>query len=143
MPERMGEIMGTWKADPFGNDTACDWQRGLDNVHDLRLIKDAIRKIHGAGMEYLEAPDAEEAIAAADTIARLKGRFYVKNAYTKSVDDWVAKHNLDLPQEFVDSAIEAVDRILTPPSELLELWEESDEFESWKRHLEDLKTRLR
>lgn len=135
--------MGAWDADPFGNDTACDWKYGLDDVGDLSLIEATIKKVNEAGDEYLEAPEAEEAIAAADTIARLKGRFYVKNAYTESVDDWVGKHNLTPSPELVGAAIRAIDRITTPPSELLELWGESEQFQTWKQHMEDLKARLK
>ena len=120
--------MGTWEADPFGNDSACDWQYDLEEVDDLSLIGSTIQQIHDAGSELIEAPDAEEAIAAADTIARLKGRFYVRNSSTESVDKWVAGHKLEPPQELVDAAIKAIERILTPPSELLELWEDSEDF---------------
>ena len=135
--------MGTWGVGPFENDTACDWKYDLEEIDDHRLIESTLRKIDDAGTNYLKAPEADEAIAAAETIARLKGSFYVRNAYTETVDAWVAKHNFDPPQELVDSAIKAMERILTPPSELLELWEESDEFGDWKQQMEDLKTRLK
>ena len=72
----------------------------------------------------------------------MKGNFYVKNSYTESVDAWVAQHPLDPPQSLVDTAIAVLDRILIEPSELLELWQESDDFEAWKKHVEDLKKRL-
>ena len=135
--------MGAWSTDPFGNDTACDWAYTLEECEDLSLIQETLRKINAIGPEYLEAPDAEEAIAAADTLSRLKGRFYTRNSYTETVDRWVAKHATNPPPELIAAAIQAVDRILTAPSEALELWQESDEFDSWKNHLEDLKARLR
>ena len=135
--------MGTWADDPFGNDTAGDWKYGLDDVDDLSLIEETIQRVHDAGEEYLEAPTAEEAIAAADTIARLKGKFYAKNAYTESVDEWVKQHPLTPSPELVAAAIEALDRILRQPSELLELWEESPDADGWKRQMADLKERLR
>lgn len=106
------------------------------------MIQETLRKINAIGSEYLEAPDAEEAIAAADTLSRLKGRFYTRNSYTETVDRWVAKRATNPPPELIAAAIQAVDRILTAPSEALELWQESDEFDSWKNHLEDLKARL-
>jgi len=43
----------------------------------------------------------------------------------------------------IDLAIQSIDRILTPPSELLELWQESEDFEVWKHHMAELKQRLR
>lgn len=135
--------MGAWDSDPFGNDTAGDWAYGLDEGDDLSLIQSTLQKLHEVGSEYLEAPDAEEAIAAADALARLKGSFYVRNAYTESLDKWVDEHPIIPPQELVDSAIRAIDRILTPPSELLELWEDSEDFKNWQNHLDELKKRLR
>jgi hypothetical protein len=135
--------MGAWNCDPFGNDTACDWKYDLEETDDLSLISESIGKIHAAGSEYLEAPDAEEAIAAADALARLRGRFYARNSYTKSLDNWVASHPIPPPEGLLDSAVRSIDRILTGPSELLELWSESDKFSEWKKHLTDLQGRLK
>lgn len=135
--------MGAWECDPFGNDTACDWKYDLEETNDLSFISDTIAKIHAAGSGYLNAPDAEEAIAAADTLARLLGKFYVRNAYTESLDDWVARHPLTPPRDLLDSSIRALERILTAPSELLELWGESAKFDAWKQHLTDLQQRLK
>ena len=135
--------MGAWNCDPFGNDTACDWKYDLEETEDLSLILETIAKIHAAGSDYLEAPEAEEAIAAADTLSRLRGKFYVRNSYTESLDNWVASHPLSPSKELLDSAIRAIDRILTEPSELLELWRESEQFGEWKKHLTDLQERLR
>jgi len=135
--------MGAWSSDPFGNDTAGDWKYGLDDVDDLSLIEDTIQKLLDVGDDYLEAPDAEEAIAAIDTIARLKGRFHTKDAYTESVDQWVAAHPLVPSAPLIDRATKALDRILSEPSEALELWRESDDFEAWQKQISDLKKRIR
>ena len=61
---RKGNSMGAWDTDPFGNDTACDWIYELEETDDLSLIENTLQRIHDAGPEYLEAPDAEEAIPA-------------------------------------------------------------------------------
>lgn len=84
--------MGAWANDPFGNDTAMDWVYGLEDADDLSLIEATLQTVLDAGDEYLEAPAGDEAIAAADVIARLRGRFYNRNSYTESVDSWVAAH---------------------------------------------------
>ena len=135
--------MGTWSVDPFGNDDAVDWIYDLEKTEDLTFIAETIQKVLDFGSEYLEAPEAVEAIAAADTIARLKGNFYIKNAYTESLDDWIESHKLTPSQPLVESAILAMDRILTDPSELRELWQDSEDFDDWAREMEALKTRLR
>jgi hypothetical protein len=135
--------MGAWSSDPFGNDTAGDWKYGLDDVDDFTLIEKTIQKVLDFGDDYIEAPDAEEAIAAIDTIARLKGRFYIKNAYTESVDNWVASHPLIPTTSLIEKANKALDRILSEPSEILELWGEGEDFEAWRNQIEDLKNRIK
>jgi hypothetical protein len=135
--------MGAWNCDPFGNDTACDWKYDLEQTDGISFISETIEKIHAAGSDYLEAPDAEEAVAAADTLARLRGKFYVRSSYTESLDTWVANHPITPPEELLDLAVRAIDRILKEPSELLELWGESEEFGKWKKHLTDLQERLK
>jgi hypothetical protein len=135
--------MGTWSVDPFGSDNAVDWIYDLVETDDLAFIAETIQKVLDIGSEYLEAPEVVEAIAAADTIARLKGNFYVKNAYTESLDDWIENHKLTPPQALVESAIVAMERILTDPSELLELWQDSENFDDWAKEIQDLKARLR
>ncbi|AFY73768.1 hypothetical protein Syn7502_01716 [Synechococcus sp. PCC 7502] len=135
--------MGTWSTDPFGNDTAVDWIYALVEANDLSFIAETLQNVIDIGSDYLEVPEADEAIAAADTIARLKGNFYVKNSYTESLDQWVQNHKLTPPQALVDLAILAMNRILTEPSELLELWQDSEDFDDWAREIQDLKDRLR
>src|SRR5215472_449696 len=134
--------MGSWNCDPFGNDTACDWKYDLERTDDLSFISETIQQIHAAGRNFIKARDAVKAIAAADALARLLGRFYVRSSYTRSLDDWVASHRITPPKELLDSAVRAIDLILTEPSELLELCSESEEFGDWKKHLTDLQDRL-
>jgi len=47
-----------------------------------------------------------------------------------------------VPDELVDKAKRAIARILLEPSELLELWTESNDFEGWKRAVEGVAQRL-
>lgn len=133
--------MGAWSKDSFGNDTACDWAYGLEEVSDLSLVRDSIQRVVNSGDEYLEAPDAEEAIAAAEVIARLKGNFGLRDSYSETTDTWVMEHSQQPPPDLVALASQGLDRILRPPSELLKLWRESDEFEAWKSSVLDLKNR--
>jgi hypothetical protein len=135
--------MGTWSTDSFGNDTACDWSYELEETKDLELIRATVQNALQVGEDYLEAPTAEEAIAAIEVIARLKGSWGERNSYTEAADKWVKAHAQRVPPELVSAAIETLDRILTPPSELLELWQDSEEFEAWKSAVADLKERVR
>ena len=134
--------MGTWAPDPFGNDAACDWKYTVEESTGLEIIEETLDRVLSAGSDYLEAPDADEGIAAADTVARLRGHFYERNSYTESLDAWIARQTIEVPQEMVERAIQVVDRVLIEPSELLELWQESGSDE-WEAQMEALKERLR
>ncbi len=116
--------MGTWSVDSFGNDTACDWAYSLENYKDLSLIEESLDKVLNAGSEYLEASDAEEALAAAEVLARLQGHWGERSSYTEAVDKWVEKTGLQQDKALAQKAHRAIDRILSNSSELLELWEE-------------------
>ena len=136
--------MGTWDTTIFGNDTACDWADSLEDVDDLSVIKETIRQVLDVGTDYLEAPDAEEGLAAAETIAGLLGLWGVQNSYTEPVEAWVRQTRLIPPKALIQRACQVIDRVLTEPSELLELWEDAGEVElaEWKANVEDLKLRL-
>lgn len=134
--------MGTWGAGTLDNDTAVDWMYGLGEVFDLSLIEGTLDRALAVGSGYLEAPDAEEALAAAEAVARMLGNFGVRNDYTQTMDDWVAYMNRLPPDALVDKAQRIVARIQQPPSELLERWSKSDKSEAWTRSLVDLAKRL-
>jgi hypothetical protein len=134
--------MGTWGAGTLDNDTAVDWMYGLGEVFDLSLIEGTLDRALAAGGEYLEAPDAEEALAAAEAVARMLGNFGVRNDYTQTMDDWVTYMNRLPPPDLVTKAQRIVARIQQQPSELLERWSKSDKSEVWSRSLADLAMRL-
>jgi hypothetical protein len=134
--------MGAWDHTTFGNDDACDWVGDLCSCEDLSFVEETLGAVIDTGEEYLEAPASSQAIAAAEVVARLQGRLGIRNAYTESVDEWVAAHPQIVPAALAHKAHAALDRILTQPSELLELWQESDDFESWKGTITELKSRI-
>jgi hypothetical protein len=90
----------------------------------------------------LESDPACEALAAAEVIARLKGHWGVRDASTEAVDEWVEAHPGTPPAGLVTLAVAAIDRVLTEPSELLELWSDSADLDKWKAALTDLRARV-
>jgi len=134
--------MGAWDHTTFGNDDACDWGGDLRSCEDLSFVEETLDTVIDTGEEYLEAPESSQAIAAAEVVARLQGHFGIRNAYTESVDEWVAAHPQMVRTALAMKVHVALDRILTQPSELLELWEESDDFMSWKDTITELKNRI-
>jgi hypothetical protein len=134
--------MGAWGTGIFDNDTACDWAYELEGAEGLSFIEQTLDRVLDTGSEYLEADEAEEALAAADVIARLQGNWGTRNAYTEEVDTWVERTKLIPSTDLVAKAVSAIERIISPPSELLELWEESSNGSAWKQELKKLESRL-
>lgn len=133
--------MGTWDVGSFDNDAACDWAGQLQAYPDLSFVDETLSTVIEEG-EYLEASGAEEAIAAAEVVARLQGNWGDRNAYSERADRWIEQAGITPNRTIAIKAHQAIDRILSEPSELLELWQESDEFELWRKTLLGLKARV-
>jgi len=131
--------MGAWDATSFGNDKANDWAYGLDGSSDLSYIEAALQNILDQGDEYIETPDSEEGIAAAEVVAWLLGRPSPVNAFTQKIADWVAAHPIKPPQSTTDKALAVLTRIQREPSELKDLWEHDPD---WIAAISDLQQRL-
>lgn len=135
--------MGAWGTGIFDNDTACDWAYELEGQRDLGVIERTLDAVLENGDAYLDAGEGEEALAAAEALARLQGHWGVRNSYTERMDAWVEAAGLTPPPALVGKAHAAIDRILAADSELAELWAESDEFDAWKAAVVALRGRLR
>jgi hypothetical protein len=135
--------MGAWGVGVFDNDTACDWASKLEVSKDISAVRQAIGRILAVGDAYLDADVACEGLAACEVIARLKGNRGPRNPYTKRVDSWVTSHQATPQSGLIQAAVFAIDRVLSRPSELLQLWSEGDDCESWLESLRDLRNRVR
>ena len=133
--------MGAWGYGAFENDDAGDWAFGLEDTDDLSLVEEAIDSVLEAEV-YLDAPAASEALAACEVIARLQGRYGTRDSSTEDVDAWVEAHPLRVPPELVEKALQAIDRITGPDSELRELWDDAG-AEAWLASVEEIKERVR
>jgi hypothetical protein len=134
--------MGAWGSGIFGNDTAADWAFALEEANDASFIEGTLAKVLAVGAEYLQASEAEEGLAAAEAVARMKGNWGGRDAYTEPMDKWIEKANIAPSDDLVRKAVAVVERVQSEPSELLELWAEGDEFEAWKAAVTDLRCRL-
>lgn len=134
--------MGTWSHEPFGNDTAIDWAYELHDTHDFLLVEQAIQRVLDCGPEYLDADLAVEAVAAAEVIAKALGRGTQSDAYTEEVDAWLKSISVVPTSTLRSKAHQAMSRILGSDSELKELWEESEDFESWESSIRLLQSAM-
>ncbi|MEU3664573.1 DUF4259 domain-containing protein [Streptomyces sp. NPDC032940] len=126
--------MGTWDVAPFGNDTAADFGHTLDEAAaDARagIINDTLTRVIDT-VGYLEAPESEEAVAAAALIAA--------QCPEGEPTDPVYGPEEPLPDltSLRDLALQALDRVMTEPSELMDLWDESDGG-PWRAYIRNLR----
>jgi hypothetical protein len=71
--------MGAWAEDTFGNDTACDWIGTFLEDPELPTVKAAIGTVLDTD-GYLDSDQACDCLAACEVIARLEGKWGLRNA---------------------------------------------------------------
>jgi hypothetical protein len=133
--------MGAWSHEPFGNDTAGDWAYELVESQDLAHIDKTLDKVLKE-TGYLDASDAEEAIAAVEVLAKVLGKGTQSDSYTEEVDAWVASLKQKPSNALLQKAQRVLQRILSKDSELLELWLESEEADEWKSSVNALQSAI-
>src|SRR6185295_11480310 len=101
----------------------------------------AIREAIGAVLssdDYLDSDEACDCLAACEVIARLQGRWGVRNPYSEDLDNWVEANPMAVPADLKDDADSAIERILGPDSELPKLWDEGSRNNKWHASMGDL-----
>lgn len=114
--------MGTWGHNPIENDDASDFVANFNESKEISILEsafDSVCKLKDD--EYLEAPAAQEAVAAAHLLGGLD------DSQIKSDDKTRLKQKSDI----------ALKRILKN-SELKELWAESPGYDEWTKSVEAL-----
>ncbi|GAA1576934.1 hypothetical protein GCM10009789_33130 [Kribbella sancticallisti] len=137
--------MGTWDPSVFGNDEAADWAGELAENGTVTAVEQLLTTIAGYPLtEYLEVGTGSSALAAAEVVAAAIGKPTASTPYNKEVLEWATRHpELESLRSVARAAAE---RVRTPESELLEVWEEEEvdtrDREAWENSVADLVTRL-
>ncbi|MEV6123000.1 MULTISPECIES: DUF4259 domain-containing protein [unclassified Streptomyces] len=122
-------IMGTWDIGPFENDTAADFAGTLDGTDRegrAEFLRATLQRAAGA-VEFLDSPEAEEAVAAAALIAaQCPGGEPVSTGYGPA--GALPTFGDDLRR----LAADALTRVLSEESELAELWDETSDAAEWR-----------
>jgi len=135
--------MGAWGKGALENDDACDYADMIADGKDLSGLERTLDTAIQAGEDYLEVSDGAEALAAGEIVARLLGRPGALTPRTAKIDDWISGLKQAPGAPLVDKAVQAVTRVMTEPSELMEIWIDSDNFDDWQDGVEDLLHRLK
>ncbi|MEU7305355.1 DUF4259 domain-containing protein [Streptomyces sp. NPDC007206] len=131
--------MGTWDTGHFDNDTAADFSHTLDEApaaeRESIVRRALLLAINTQG--YLDSDIAAEAVAAAALVAaQCPAGDPVTTAYgPKQPLPQLSPHLRDL-------AIRALDRAITQPCELLQLWGETDRTGPWREGIQQLRNTL-
>jgi hypothetical protein len=133
--------MGAWGKGIYDNDDACDFVGEVVDSLDLSRINAAVNEVLDAN-QYLEAPLAAQGLVAADVVARLRGQWGDRNSYTGVIAQWAERANVTASDELLLKARQVVHRVRTEPSELLELWSDDPDPETWHATLDTLLQRL-
>ncbi|HZL25269.1 MAG TPA: DUF4259 domain-containing protein [Acidobacteriaceae bacterium] len=133
--------MGAWGKGIYDNDDACDFVGEVVDSLDLSRIHAAVNEVLNAN-QTLEAPLAAQGLVAADVVARLRGQWGERNSYTGVIAQWAERANLTASDELLLKARQVVHRVRTEPSELLELWSDDPDPETWHATLDTLLQRL-
>ena len=134
--------MGAWGSQVFENDGAMDFAAGVADGGGLAALEECLDQVIKVGDDYLDSSIAEEALMAAEIVARLMERPGAQSSYFQEIDAWIGRQRTKPAPALVDKARRAVERILGDQSEIVELWQDSDSFESWKADVEGIRARL-
>ena len=134
--------MGAWGPGSFDNDAAADWAMECARSAGFTLVEATLDNLLAAEDDERDASDEEEAIAAAEVVARAAGNWGVRNAYSQALDDWIGTLGEQPGPALLAKARRAVQSIRGEPSELRELWSDSGDFAQWRGSLDGLLARL-
>jgi hypothetical protein len=129
--------MGAWSHTSFGNDDASDFVYKVEGDGEAAVANafEAVNDL-SAG-DYLEAPDASVALAAAEFVAAKGGKPPADFPEGAAAVVPRIKDHLALKAD----AVKAVKRVLEN-SELRDLWAETGDFGAWRADVEGLLERL-
>jgi Domain of unknown function (DUF4259) len=137
----MAGIMGAWGCGSFENDDAADWMYELESS-GVAAVASALEQVSGvAEDEYLEAPEASAAMAAAEIVAAARDGDLSK--LSETAREAFVRHRESLVASYLSEPARRALEHIRRQSELKELWEESEEGEICSRGVDSLSLRLR
>jgi hypothetical protein len=127
--------MGAWGHLFDENDDAADWLADFEDSPDWATVDEAFAAARG---DYIEAPDASNALAAAEVVAAGLGK--ASPRLEAAITKWASAHSSDAVSR-LHQAIAAL-TIIRDNSELQELWQEAEEYADWQASVNETLSRL-
>lgn len=130
---------GTWGPGVFDSDQSLDTSSIWAESGTIDDVRDALQR--ALSQDYLEAPEAEDALVAAEVVAASWGMPNKK--LPEGLARWIDRQPSAGLRALTEDALAAIARVRSAErSELHELWAEGDADE-WLSQLDDLESRLR
>ncbi len=126
----------------LNNDDAYSWLSMVKETDDLSLLKKAF--LEGEDEDFLDIPEANFMLAAAELVLALLGR--QRNGVKTFAGAWVKQikrkklHQSETAKELLPLAIEAIDRVLADNSHLAQ---EMQGQKQWEKGITDLQKKLK
>ena len=132
--------MSAWGTGPFENEAAADYAREVVQDGPFALAE-ALDVALDPDNDYLEAEEGHRAVAAAEILAA------ILTGDTSALTDaalraWVQGTDPTELTHLREHALEALDRVTDPGSELPELWEDSEDADAWRGDIQRLRAAL-
>lgn len=131
--------MGAWGSGVFENDDASDWVWELEDDTDGSVLVEALSAVTDADPGEVDAPDACNALAAAEIVAAARGKRSVE--LPAEAEAWLAANTAAVDDRLVALAVAATARV-ADDSELKDLWDEAGDS-AWAEGVAALLERLR
>ena len=132
------EAQMEWDTSSFGNDGARDWLEFLSVSKTGDPVREAIDIVDGSD-NFIDAGDAERAVAAAEVIAA--SRNFASPKLPETVSLWLKAQRYQAPDALAARAANVIGRILST-SELRDLWDGTSAAGDWLKTVRDLQFRL-
>lgn len=133
--------MGAWGQEIFDNDAACDWLESLLVRDDLAWIEQSLKQVNQAEGN-IDAATASAALAACETLARLRGRPGLHEAPLDQLKQWTDEHKHLNTNDLVPLATQALARIQSDDCQLRQQWRQTDHYDQWLATVEDVARRI-
>jgi hypothetical protein len=127
--------VGAWGHLFDENDDAADWLGDFEDSPDWATVDQALAITDA---DYIEAPDASNALAAAEVVAAGLGK--ASPRLEDAVSEWATARSSDAATRR-QQAIAALTAV-RDNSELQELWQEAEEYADWQASVNETLSRL-
>jgi hypothetical protein len=127
--------MGAWGHLFDENDDAADWLADFEDSLNWATVDEALAITEA---DYIEAPDASNALAAAEVVAAGLGKGSPR--LERAISEWALAHSSEAAARR-EQAVSAL-TVVRDNSELQELWQEADEYADWQTSVNETLSRL-